>query len=445
MGKMFGTDGVRGVANSKLSPELAFKLGRAGAHVLARDSAINHMVIGKDTRISGDMLEAALVAGICSAGIDVIKLGVMPTPAIAYLTRDLKAAGGVVISASHNPVEDNGIKFFSASGYKLPDEIEADIEALVEEECVNIPYPTGGDVGRSHRLDDAVDRYVEYAKGIFSTNLSGLKIVVDCANGAAYQVAPRVFSELGAAVTPIFNYPDGININDGCGSTHPEALMDAVVSTGADLGLALDGDADRVLAVDSNGRLVDGDQIMVICARHLKEIGLLVENTVVVTVMSNLGLHLALRDSGIRVVETKVGDRYVLEELLRTGARFGGEQSGHIISLDHNTTGDGVLTALQLLTVLQESGRPLDQLASQMEQFPQLLENVPVEDKSLVMNSAVLAEAIKKLELELGGKGRILVRPSGTEPLVRVMAEGRDMGQLKDIVDRLVDLITKLK
>ncbi|MDF9408531.1 phosphoglucosamine mutase [Pelotomaculum isophthalicicum JI] len=445
MGKMFGTDGVRGVANHKLSPELAFKLGRAGAHILARDGAGNRMVIGKDTRISGDMLEAALVAGICSAGVDVIKLGVMPTPAIAYLTRDLKAAGGVVISASHNPVEDNGIKFFSASGYKLPDETEEAIEALVEEECADVPYPTGGDVGRSYQMDDAVDRYVKYVKDNFSTRLKGLRIVVDCANGAAFQVAPRVFSELGAAVLPIFNKPDGININDGCGSTHPEALMGAVVSTGADLGLAHDGDADRVLAVDAKGRLVDGDQIMVMCARHLKEKGLLAENTVVVTVMSNLGLHLALRESGIRVVETNVGDRYVLEELLRTGARFGGEQSGHIISLDHNTTGDGILTALQLLTVMKESGRPLDELASQMERFPQLLENVRVEDKSLVMNSEVLAGAVKELEQELGGKGRILVRPSGTEPLVRVMAEGKDMEQLKDIVGRLANLITKLK
>lgn len=444
MGKMFGTDGVRGVANSELSPELAFKLGRAAAHVLARDSAVNRMVIGKDTRISGDMLESALVAGICSAGVDVFKLGVMPTPAIAYLTRDLKAAGGVVISASHNPVDDNGIKFFSASGFKLPDATEADIEALVEADCAGIPYPTGGSVGRAYQLDDAADRYVKYAKGIFSTPIRKTRIVVDCANGAAYQVAPRILRELGAAVLAISNQPDGININKRCGSTHPEALMDAVIATGADLGLAFDGDADRVLAVDSSGRLVDGDQIMVICARHMQEKGLLAANTVVVTVMSNLGLHLALRDSGIRVVETKVGDRYVLEELLRTGACFGGEQSGHIISLNHNTTGDGVLTALQLLTVLQESGRSLDQLASQMEKFPQLLENVPVEDQSLVMNSAVLAGAIKEIERELDGKGRVLVRPSGTEPLVRVMVEGKDMEQLKDITGRLVALIKEI-
>lgn len=445
MGVMFGTDGVRGVANRELSPELAFKLGRAGAHILARGGPNNRMVIGKDTRISGDMLEAALVAGICSAGIDVLKVGVLPTPAIAYLTRELKAAAGVVISASHNPVDDNGIKFFGASGYKLSDEIEAEIEALVMDECANIPYPVGGGVGRAFRVHDAADRYVKFACGTVDTNLKGLKIVVDCANGAAYHVAPRIYEEMGAEVVPIFNRPDGVNINDGCGSTHPEALMETVVSTGADLGLAHDGDADRVLAVDAGGRLVDGDQIMVICARHLKEKDSLVKNTVVVTVMSNLGLHLALRDSGIRVVETKVGDRYVLEELLRTGARFGGEQSGHIISLDHNTTGDGILTALQLLTVVKESGQPLESLANQMERLPQLLENVQVADKNLVMNSPVLSRAIDKEEKKLRGKGRILVRPSGTEPLVRVMAEGKDMGQLKDIVSRLANIIKELK
>ncbi|MDD4169562.1 MAG: phosphoglucosamine mutase [Desulfotomaculaceae bacterium] len=445
MGLMFGTDGVRGVANRDLTPEVAFKLGRAGAYILTGDGNGNRMVIGKDTRVSGDMLEAALVAGICSAGVDAVSLGVMPTPAIAYLTRELKAAAGVVISASHNPVDDNGIKFFSSSGYKLSDEVEADIEALVINECAGIPSPEGKAIGRLHRMHDAVDRYVNYAGSLFKIDLSGLKVVVDCANGAAYQVAPRIFSELGAEVITIFGHPDGININDRCGSTHPEALMEAVVSAGADLGLAHDGDADRVLAVDAGGRLVDGDQIMVIFARHLKEKGLLAKNTVVVTVMSNLGLHLALRDMGIKVIETKVGDRYVLEELLRTGARFGGEQSGHIISLDYNTTGDGILTALQLTSVMKESGLPLEQLAAQMERFPQLLVNVPVVDKSQVMDSPVLAEAIKESELRLGGDGRILVRPSGTESLVRVMAEGRNMEQLKEIVDGLANIIDKIK
>ena len=445
MGVMFGTDGVRGVANRDLSPEMAFKLGRAGAHILARPGLNTRVVIGKDTRISGDMLEAALVAGMCSAGVDVLKVGVMPTPAIAFLTRELKAAAGVVISASHNPVEDNGIKFFGPSGYKLSDEVEAEIEALFMDECANVPYPVGAAVGRAFRVHDAADRYVKFACGTITTDLKGLKIVVDCANGAAYQVAPRIYRELGAEVTPIFHRPDGVNINDGCGSTHPGALMKAVVSHGADLGLAHDGDADRVLAVDAGGRLVDGDQIMVACARHLKNKGCLAKDTVVVTVMSNLGLHLALRDSGIRVVETKVGDRYVLEELLRTGARFGGEQSGHIIFLDHNTTGDGILTALQLLAVMKESGRSLEELAGQMERLPQLLENVPVSDKKMVMGSPLLAGAIEAEEKRLSGTGRILVRPSGTEPLVRVMAEGRDMGQLRDIISRLVNIIKELK
>ncbi|BAF58719.1 MAG: phosphoglucosamine mutase [Pelotomaculum sp.] len=444
MGVMFGTDGVRGVANRDLSPLLAFKIGRAGAHVLARQSPNAAMVIGRDTRISGDMLEAALVAGICSAGVDVLKVGVMPTPAVAYLTRKLEAAAGVVISASHNPVDDNGIKFFGATGYKLSDEVEAEIEALVMDECAGVPWPTGGRVGRVRQVGDAADLYVKFACSTAGVDLSGLKIVVDCANGAAYQVAPRVYSRLGAEVVPIFNRPDGININDGCGSTHPEALMEAVVSEKADLGLAHDGDADRVLAVDADGRLVDGDQIMVICARSLHEKGLLANETVVVTVMSNLGLHLALRESGIRVVQTKVGDRYVLEELLRNGARFGGEQSGHIIFLDHNTTGDGILTALQLLSVIKETGKPLKELAGQMERLPQLLENVRVADKALVMNSPVLAEAIEREERLLEGMGRILVRPSGTEPLVRVMAEGKNMGQLKEIVGRLVNIIKEI-
>lgn len=445
MGVMFGTDGVRGVANRDLLPDTAYKLGRAGAHVLAGSISNARIVIGKDTRISGDMLEAAMVAGICSAGVDVLKVGIMPTPAIAYLTREMKAAAGVVISASHNPVEDNGIKFFSASGYKLSDEVEAEIEALVIDNCSGVRSPIGGEVGRVYEVRDAADRYVKFACGTINTDLKGLKVVVDCANGAAYQVAPRIYSQLGAEVTSIFNNPDGININSGCGSTHPEALMKAVVSSGADLGLAHDGDADRVLAVDARGRLIDGDQIMVICARNLKKKDCLAENTAVVTVMSNLGLHLAMRESGIRVVKTKVGDRYVLEELLRMGARFGGEQSGHILFLDHNTTGDGILTALHLLAVMKEEGQPLDRLADQMERLPQLLINVQVIDKNLVMSSPVLAGAIMDEEKKMGGSGRILVRQSGTEPLVRVMAEGRDMGQLKEIVERLSNIILKIR
>ncbi len=444
VGVMFGTDGVRGVANRDLTPLLAFKLGRASAHLLARSGTGDCIVIGRDTRASGDMLEAALIAGICSAGVNVLKAGVMPTPAIAYLTKELGAAAGVVISASHNPVEDNGIKFFGPSGYKLPDETEAEIEALVIDDCAGVPSPTGGGVGRAREAADAADRYVRFALSTVNVSLEGLKVVVDCANGAAYQVAPRVLRELGATVYPIFDRPDGVNINCKCGSTHPQALMKAVVEYGADVGLAHDGDADRVLAVDAEGRLVDGDQIMVICARHLKSKGLLANNTVVVTVMSNLGLHLAMRESGIGVVETKVGDRYVLEELLRNGARFGGEQSGHIIFLEHSPTGDGILTALQLLSVMVESGRSLAELASQMERFPQLLENVPVMDKKKVMESELLAAAVAEEEARLGGSGRILVRPSGTEPLVRVMVEGKELPLLQEIVKRLANVIMEI-
>ncbi|WP_003544110.1 phosphoglucosamine mutase [Desulfotomaculum nigrificans] len=441
MGKLFGTDGVRGVANTELTAELAFQLGRAGAYVLTKQGHPKKVVIGRDTRISGDMLEAALVAGICSVGVDVYKVGVLPTPAIAFLTRKLGAGAGVVISASHNPVADNGIKFFGPSGYKLPDELESRIEKLVLEGGEELPKPTGGDLGRTYTIEDAQDQYVAYAKSTINTDLQGLKVVVDCANGAAYQVAPRVLSELGAEVIPICHRPDGVNINADCGSTHPEKLMEAVVEHGADLGLAHDGDADRVLAVDSNGKLVDGDHIMVICAKHLKARGKLRKNTVAVTVMSNLGLHKALEKSDIEVVETKVGDRYVLEKLLETGARFGGEQSGHIIFLEHNTTGDGIITALQLLSVIKETGRSLAELAGQMEQYPQILKNVRVTDKKMVMNSPILTEAIRRFERDLAGQGRILVRPSGTEPLVRIMVEGKDMEQLQSIVDKMAEIV----
>lgn len=442
MGTLFGTDGVRGVANRDLSPEMAYKIGRAGAHILARNSN-NWVVLGRDTRISGDLLEAAMVAGICSAGVNVFKVGIMPTPGIAFLTKKLNGAGGVVISASHNSYEYNGIKFFGASGCKLADGDESEIEALVTDDCAGVPSPTGGDVGRVYMVRDAPNRYVKFLCGSIDTDLKGLKVVVDCANGAASAVAPSVYRELGAEVITIFNNPDGLNINRGCGSTNPEALMEAVLTSGADLGLAHDGDADRVLAVDSAGRLVDGDQIMVILARSLKKKDRLAENTVVVTVMSNLGLHLAMRESDIRVVETKVGDRYVLEELQRTGAMFGGEQSGHILFLDQNTTGDGILTALHLLAVMKEESQSLDVLAGQMERLPQLLKNIKVDDKDLVMGSPVLAAAIKEEEQKMSGSGRILVRPSGTEPLVRVMAEGRDMEQLKEIVERLSNIILK--
>lgn len=444
MTRLFGTDGVRGVANKDLTPELAFKLGRAGAHVLAQNGGGKRLVVGRDTRISGDMLEAALSAGICSVGVDVLSVGYLPTPAVAFLTGEFGAVGGVVISASHNPVEDNGIKFFGPSGYKLPDDKELQIEQLITGTEADIPSPVGPAVGRIYRVEDAEDRYVNFLKSTISVELTGLKIVVDCANGSSYRVAPRVLGELGAEVIPIHHTPDGVNINEKCGSTHPDKLREMVVREGADLGLANDGDADRLIAVDHRGNLVDGDQIMVICANHLKAQNRLPKNTVVVTVMSNLGLHLAMRESGIEVLQTKVGDRYVVEELLRTGAVFGGEQSGHILFLEHCPSGDGVLTALQLLAVVKATGQSLAELAARMERLPQLLENVRVEDKNRVMSSPVLSKNIRAMEERLAGQGRILVRPSGTESLVRVMAEGRDMDQLQEIVGELANIVKRL-
>lgn len=443
MARLFGTDGVRGVANRDLTPELAFKLGRAGAYVLARSGG-GRLVVGRDTRVSGDMLEASLAAGICSAGVDVLSVGVIPTPAVAVLTKDLDADGGVVISASHNPVEDNGIKFFGPSGYKLPDHKERLIEEILADPTHEVPTPVGSGVGRIHQVTDADDRYVAFLKQTVNLDLKGLKVAVDCANGAAYRVAPRVLAELGADVVPVFNTPDGVNINSGCGSTHPDALRETVLRTGAHLGLAHDGDADRLIAMDHRGELVDGDQIMVICARHLKARDRLHKNTVVVTVMSNMGLHIAMREAGIEVAQTAVGDRYVVEELLRTGATFGGEQSGHILFLDHSPTGDGILTALQLLAVVQSSGRSLAELAAQMERLPQLLENVKVANKHRVMASPELARAIKEAERCLEGQGRVLVRPSGTESLVRVMAECRDEEQMRQVVRELVNLVREL-
>jgi len=440
MGRMFGTDGVRGVANEGLTPELAFKLGRAGAKVLAKSHKNPKIVIGKDTRISGDMLEAALTAGICSVGADALLVGVMPTPAIAFLTRDLGATAGVVISASHNPVEDNGIKFFNDKGYKLEDEIEAEIERLVLIKDEG-PRPTGSLVGRAVQVLDAEDRYVSFVTQTVSSDLSGLKVIVDCANGAASSVAPQALNILGAEVIPISNDPDGVNINKDCGSTYTKRLQEAVVKYGAHLGLAHDGDADRVLAVDEHGNLVDGDQIMVACALHLKKQGQLKNDTLVVTVMSNLGLHLALKEHNIKTEQTKVGDRYVLERMRKIQASLGGEQSGHIIFADHNSTGDGIITGLQLLSVIKESGQPLSKLASQMTRLPQILINVRVKNNETAMNNQKMKEAIEKAEQILGEKGRILVRPSGTEPLLRIMGEGPDAEQLKQIVESIAQVV----
>jgi len=447
MRELFGTDGVRGVANRDLTPELAYKIGRAGAYTLTRNAkrpVKPAVVIGKDTRISGDMLEAALIAGICSVGVDVLRVGVMPTPAIAFLTRDLKAAAGVVISASHNPVEDNGIKFFAATGYKLPDEVEIEIERLIREGIPDSNRPVGSEIGSVREIADAGDRYIRFAASTVNCSLEGLKIVIDCANGAASVLSPRIFRELGAEVIPVYSDPDGININKDCGSTHPGVVAGKVAEYGADLGLAHDGDADRVIAVDEEGSIVDGDHIMVICGTHLKRKGKLLKDTVVVTVMSNLGLRLGLKNENIRVLETQVGDRYVMEELLKCGATFGGEQSGHIIFLEHNTTGDGIVTGLQLAAVVRETGKTLSELAAQMERLPQVLVNVRVSDKTAAMEAPEVTEAIRRGEEVLGDRGRILVRPSGTEPKVRVMAEGPDEKQLEEIVEGIAVLISRV-
>lgn len=448
MRALFGTDGVRGVANINLTPMLAYKLGLAGASVLSKSvkgPVKPTIVIGKDTRISGDMLEAALIAGICSVGVDVLRVGVMPTPAIAYITRKLNATAGVVISASHNPYEDNGIKFFASTGYKLPDEVEMEIERMITREGMSeLPCPTGCEVGSVKDVKDAADMYVKFAKETVSTRLDGLKIVIDCANGAASYISPRIFSELGAEVIPMYSQPNGININKGCGSTHPEEVARKVVEVGADIGIAHDGDADRVIAVDEEGNIIDGDHIMVICSTHLKNKGKLPNDTVVVTVMSNLGLRLGLQKANINVLETQVGDRYVLEELLKTGATFGGEQSGHIIFLEHNTTGDGIVTGLQLAAVVKESGKTLSELAAQMERLPQVLVNVRVADKKAAMEHEEVKQAVARGEKLLGDKGRILVRPSGTEPKVRVMAEGPDEKQLQEIVDEIASIISRV-
>lgn len=441
MANLFGTDGVRGIANRQLTPELAYRLGRAAGYVLAlQGKGDAGIVIGKDTRISGDMLEAALTAGICSVGVNVYRLGIMPTPGVAYLTKVLNKEAGAVISASHNPFGDNGIKFLGPGGSKLPDAVEGKIEALVQDGG-DLPYPTGADIGRVDQVDNAAEIYRQYAKSLFHGSLKGLKIVVDCSNGAASQITPQVLEGLGAEVITIFAEPDGININRQCGSTYPEALQKKVLEEKADLGLAHDGDADRVLAVDEKGQLVDGDQIMVIAALALKAQGLLAGNKVVVTVMSNLGLRKAMETAGIEVLETKVGDRYVLEKMQETGAILGGEQSGHIIFLRQNNTGDGLITGLNLLQVMVDSQKPLSVLAGQMERFPQVTVNVTVTDKEKVLKAQTVVEEIARVRERLEGRGRIVVRPSGTEPLIRLMAEGPDEKELTDLLDELAHTV----
>ncbi|MFS0724360.1 phosphoglucosamine mutase [Paenibacillus sp. 1P07SE] len=441
MGKYFGTDGVRGVANRELTPELAYKIGRCGGYVLAGEADKPKVVIGLDTRISGPMLEAALVAGLLSIGASVIKLGVVSTPAVAYLTRELGAAAGVMISASHNPVEDNGIKFFGGDGFKLSDDTELEIERLMDGVTDALPRPEGGDIGTVTVLEDAQERYLSFLKTTISHRFDGLKIVLDCAHGAAYQLAPAVFQELGAEIITVGAEPDGLNINDGVGSTHPEYLREQVLAHGADLGLSFDGDADRLIAIDDTGAEIDGDYILCICGDAMKRAGKLHEDTVVTTVMSNIGFFKAAEGIGLQTAKTAVGDRYVMEEMRRGGFNLGGEQSGHMIFLDYNTTGDGILTALQLVDTLVESGKKLSEAKTLMSKYPQVLVNVRVADKSLFKGNVAIDEAVAAVEKELGSDGRVLVRASGTESLIRVMAEGPDKDQIEKYVQQIVDVV----
>lgn len=446
MARMFGTDGVRGVAGSELTIELATKLGQAGAYVLTKEQEHQAtIIVGCDTRISGGMLASALMAGICSVGANAIFVGTMPTPAIAYLTRKYKVDAGVVISASHNPMEFNGIKFFNSEGYKLSDALEDEIEELIKNNMDDVELPTGSGVGKIEYRFDLRDQYVKFVEKCVPVDLSGMKIVVDCAEGASHYTAVKTLQDLGAELVAIHTEPDGTNINANCGSTHMDELKARVVYEKAQVGLAFDGDADRMLAVDENGELVDGDQIMAICGMYMKEKGTLKKNTIVVTVMSNLGLTLMAQREGIHLETTKVGDRYVLENMLENGYNIGGEQSGHVIFLDDNTTGDGLLSALYLLRVMVDTKKSLSELASVMEVLPQALVNakVPNHKKESYMEYQEIADAIGALEKKFNGEGRVLIRPSGTEPLVRVMIEGKDQKVIDEEAKKLADLITK--
>lgn len=445
MSRMFGTDGVRGVAGAELTIELATKLGQAGAYVLTKEQEHQPtLIVGCDTRISGGMLANALMAGICSVGANAIYVGVMPTPAIAYLTRKHKVDAGVVISASHNPMEFNGIKFFNGEGYKLSDALEDEIEELIRNNMKDVVLPIGSGVGRIDYHFDLRDEYVKFMKKCVPVDLTGMKIVIDCAEGASYYTSVKTLKDLGADLVAIHTKPDGTNINANCGSTHMEELQARVVYEKADVGLAFDGDADRMLAVDEKGNLVDGDQLMAICGCHMKKKGTLKKNTIVVTVMTNLGFSLMGEREGIHVEKTKVGDRYVLENMLENGYNIGGEQSGHIIFLDDNTTGDGLLSGLHLLQVMKETGRKLSELAEVMEVLPQALVNakVPNHKKEKFMEYTEIAEAIKALEEKFNGEGRVLIRPSGTEPLVRVMIEGKNQSEIEEEAQKLAELIT---
>lgn len=446
MRRLFGTDGIRGIANQEpMTSETALKLGRAAAHVFQDSSRKHRIVIGKDTRLSGYMIESALTSGICSMGVDVLLVGPVPTPGIAFLTRSLRADAGVVISASHNPYEDNGIKFFGRDGFKLPDETEKRIEDMISSAALDSVRPTAGGIGKAFRIEDAIGRYNEFVKSSIprGMDLSGIRVVVDSANGAAYKIGPRVLLELGADVISLYDQPNGMNINQGCGSLHPEIISRAVIANKGHVGIAYDGDADRAIFCDENGSVVDGDAVMAICAIEMMKQGRLKHNTLVATVMSNMGLELAIKNRGGRLLRTSVGDRYVMEEMIRGGYNLGGEQSGHVIFLDHNTTGDGIITALQLLTIIKQTDRPLSELAACMKTYPQTLVNVNVRERKELSSIPEIARLMADAEKRLEGRGRLLVRYSGTEPKIRIMVEGEDDQEINTLARDLAEVISK--
>lgn len=446
MGKLFGTDGVRGIANTELTGRLAYELGRAGAYVLTKETYHTpKILVGMDTRVSGDMLESALTAGICSVGAHAVLAGIVPTPAVAYLVRKYKLDAGIVISASHNPVEYNGIKFFNSKGYKLRDELEYEIENIVLEESDCLPKPTGELIGTKSIAEEALDDYIDFLTSSGKVKLNGIKVAIDCANGASYKAAPISMLKLGADICIIHNEPNGNNINYNCGSTHIESLQKFVVENRADIGFAFDGDADRCLAVDENGNLIDGDKILAICGMYLKENGKLSGDTVVGTVMSNMGLSVMGKKYGIHIEQANVGDRYVIEKMLEGGYCLGGEQSGHIIFHEYNTTGDGIITAIQLLTVLKERKIKASELAQVMDVYPQVLVNARIQNKykTTYMENEEVREAVIELEKKFEGQGRVLIRPSGTEPFVRVMIEGKDIEQMQADAEKLAAIMEK--
>lgn len=448
MGKYFGTDGVRGVANQELTPELAFKLGRFGGHVLMQHAPENEhprVLVARDTRISGQLLESALISGLLSVGIEVMQLGVVPTPAVAYLTRTQNCVAGVMISASHNPAEDNGIKFFGADGFKLSDDQEEEIEALLDSPVDELPRPSAEGLGTVDEFHEGTIKYVQFLQTTIPGDLEGISVCLDAAHGATSPLINQLFADLETDFYTMGDRPDGININKNVGSTHPETLQEFVKEKGAQAGLAFDGDGDRLIAVDENGEIVDGDKIMFICAKHLKSKGRLAENTVVSTVMSNIGFHKAIEENGMVALKTQVGDRYVVEEMRKGGYSLGGEQSGHIVFMNLNTTGDGLLSAVQLLSVMKETGKSLSELAAEVTIFPQKLVNIRVRDKHTVMDEPAVKAVIEEVESEMNGDGRILVRPSGTEPLLRVMAEASTDEKVDSYVDRIADIIRETR